>query len=291
MSSGRGIVIDLAELRDVEILDESGGIVRVGGGATWGDVVDVLQPRGLAISAGDTKSVGVGGLTLSGGIGWKVRRYGLALDSLLAVEIVTADGRLVRADTAELPDLFWAVRGGGGNFGVVTAFEFRAHRTTRVHFGRIAFAPAGRRQVLRGWAAHLRDAPDALTSIANLANPVAGGPDAPVEVFVAFDGDDPAEAGRAIDPLRRLGTVVADEVAIMPYDQILEPGGTPPPGIAFLTRSGFVDAASTAAMLDLLSDTSGSAGSPFISSAPSAEPSPACPGRPRPSRIVRPTSW
>src|SRR5207342_2469914 len=110
------------------------------GGATWGQVAGALTPHGLAISSGDTKSVGVGGLTLTGGIGWKVRKYGLALDNVAGAEVVTAGGEVVRANAEENPELFWALRGGGGNFGIVTAFDFVAHPTTDVFHGKIAFA-------------------------------------------------------------------------------------------------------------------------------------------------------
>ena len=170
-----------------------------------------MAPHGLAISSGDTKSVGVGGLTLTGGIGWKVRKYGLALDNVVAAEVVTADGEVVRASAEENPELFWALRGGGGNFGIVTAFEFAAHPTTDVFHGKIAFPAAEAATVLQGWADYLRTAPEELTSIANLANPFAGGPEAPVEIHVAFDGDDPELAEKALDPIRRLGTVIDDD--------------------------------------------------------------------------------
>jgi FAD/FMN-containing dehydrogenase len=127
-----GVVIDLRNLASVEIVDDERHLVRIGGGATWGRVAAAIAPHGLAISSGDTDSVGVGGLTLTGGIGWKVRKYGLALDNVVAAEVVLADGDLVRASAHEHHDLFWAIRGGGGNFGIVTAFEFAAHRTTDV---------------------------------------------------------------------------------------------------------------------------------------------------------------
>ena len=167
-----GVVIDLSELANVEIIDKERHLVRIGGGATWGQVAAALAPHGLAISSGDTKSVGVGGLTLTGGIGWKVRKYGLALDNLVAAEVVTADGEVVRASAEENPELFWAIRGGGGNFGVVTAFEFAAHPTTDVFYGKIAFPASEAATVLAGWADYLRTAPEELTSVVNFANPI-----------------------------------------------------------------------------------------------------------------------
>ena len=197
-----GVVIDLSQLADVEIIDKERHLVRIGGGATWGQVAAALAPHGLAISSGDTKSVGVGGLTLTGGIGWKVRKYGLALDNVAAAELVTASGQVVQASAEENPELFWAIRGGGGNFGIVTVFEFVAHPTTDVFFGKIAFPAAQAATVLQGWADYLRTAPEELTSVVDFANPFAGGPDAPAEIYVAFDGDDRKLAARAIDPIR-----------------------------------------------------------------------------------------
>ncbi|MEV3860469.1 FAD-binding oxidoreductase [Streptomyces sp. NPDC050095] len=259
-----GIVLDLGGLADVTVIDAERHLVRVGGGATWGRVADALAPHGLALSSGDTREVGVGGLTLSGGIGWKVRKYGLTLDSMVAAEVVTAAGEFVRASATEHPELFWALRGGGGNVGIVTAFEFSAHRTTDVFHGALTFPAAQASAVLQGWAEHLRTAPEELTSLVEFANPFAGGPEAPVEVKVAFDGDDPERAAAAIDPVRRLGTVLHDDVALKPYADTLASAPTPPPGIRLLTRSAFVAKESVADVLRLLAETGASQGSPFL---------------------------
>ncbi|MFI7612030.1 FAD-binding oxidoreductase [Nonomuraea terrae] len=260
-----GIVIDLGGLANVEIVDGERHLVRIGGGATWGQVAAALAPHGLAISSGDTKSVGVGGLTLTGGIGWKVRKYGLALDNVVAAELVTAGAEVVRASAAENPELFWAIRGGGGNFGIVTAFEFAAHPTTDVFYGRITFPAAEAATVLQGWADHLRTAPEELTSIANVANPFAGGAEAPVEICVSFDGDDPGLAAKAIDPIRRLGTVIDDDVALTPYADTLVDGMIPPPGIRLVTRSAFVGKESVAEALGVLAEVGTSGRPPAIS--------------------------
>jgi FAD/FMN-containing dehydrogenase len=258
-----GIVIDLSRLADVEIIDKERHLVRSGGGATWGQVAAALAPHGLAISSGDTKSVGVGGLTLTGGIGWKVRKHGLALDNVVAAEVVTASGEVVQASAAQNPELFWAIRGGGGNFGIVTAFDFAAHPTTDVFYGKIAFPASEAATVMQGWADYLRTAPDDLTSTADLANPFRG-PEAPVEIHVAFDGDDPELAAQAIDPIRRLGTVLADDVAPRPYADILEDGTPPPPGLKFAIRSAFVGQESVPAVLQILAEVRASEVSPFI---------------------------
>ena len=259
-----GVVIDLRGLAGVEVIDEERHVVRIGGGTTWGQVADALAAHGLAISSGDTKSVGVGGLTLSGGIGWKVRKYGLALDNLVGAEVVTASGDVVRASTEENADLFWAIRGGGGNFGVVTAFDFAAHRTTDVFFGVISFPASETATVLQGWAEHLRRAPEELTSNVVFANPFLGGPQAPVQVYVAYDGDDAALAAEALDPIRRLGTVLDDDVALKPYADVLEEGLVPPPGIQFLAKNAFVDRDSVAKVLQILGEIGATERSPII---------------------------
>jgi FAD/FMN-containing dehydrogenase len=259
-----GIVIDLSNLATVEIIDNERHLVRIGGGATWGGVAAVLAPHGLAISSGDTKSVGVGGLTLSGGIGWKVRKYGLALDNVAAAEVVIANGEVVHASAEKNPELFWAIRGGGGNFGIVTAFEFMAHETTDVFHGKIAFPAAEAASVLQGWADYLRSAPEELTSVVNLANPLAGGPEAPVEIYVAFDGDDQELMAEAIDPIRRLGTKIGDDVVLKPYEDTLADGAIPPPGIQFVARSAFVDKESVPEVLQILAEVGASERSPVI---------------------------
>ncbi|MFG2058711.1 FAD-binding oxidoreductase [Micromonospora sp. NPDC048930] len=260
-----GVVIDLSKLADVQIVDKERHVVRIGGGATWGQVAAALAPHDLAISSGDTKSVGVGGLTLTGGIGWKIRKYGLALDSVVLAEVVTAGGDVAHATAEQNPELFWAIRGGGGNFGIVTAFEFVAHPTTDVFYGRIAFPASEAASVLQGWADYLRTAPEELTSVANFANPFAGGPEAPVEIYVAFDGADPDLAARAIDPIRRLGTVIDDDVALKPYADILVDGMALPPGIQLETRSAYVGRESVREVLQILTEVGASQRSPLIS--------------------------
>jgi FAD/FMN-containing dehydrogenase len=260
-----GVVLDLRDLADVEVLDHREHRVRIGGGATWGQVASALAPHGLAISSGDTKSVGVGGLTLSGGIGWKVRKYGLALDSLLGADLVVGDGDVVRADARENPELFWALRGGGGNVGVVTAFDFAAHPTTEVFFGTITFPAPEAAGVLRGWADHLRAAPDELTSVVTLANPATGGHEAPVEVHVVVDGDDASLAADVLAPLRRLGTVLGDDVHLTAYADTLQDGAVPPDGLRFDIRSAFVHEDEVPQVLRVLAESATTWGSPFIS--------------------------
>ncbi len=259
-----GVVIDLSRLASVELVDKERHLVRIGGGALWGQVAATLATHGLAISSGDTKSVGVGGLTLSGGIGWKVRKYGLALDNLVAVELVTADEEVVTASADENPELFWAIRGGGGNFGIVTAFEFAAHPTTEVFHGKLTFPASEAAGVLQGWADYLRTAPDELTSTVTLANPFTGGPEAPVEILVAFDGDSAERASEVIDPIRGLGTVLADTVELKPVADTLEEGFASAARHQIVTRSAFVAKESVPEVLELLAEVGAAERSPIL---------------------------
>lgn len=218
-----GAVLDLSRLDRVEVLGE--GRVRIGAGATWGPAAAALAEHGLAISSGDTVSVGVGGLTQAGGIGWMVRKHGLTIDSLLAAEVVTAAGDVVRASATENADLFWALRGGAGNFGVVTSFEFQAQPVTTVHYGTISFALDDVAQLLKGWSAAMRSAPDELSTTLALM-PGFGDFPAGAVLFVCLAADDPAP----LAALRTIGTVVAEDVSERPYASVLEEAH-PPDGV------------------------------------------------------------
>jgi FAD/FMN-containing dehydrogenase len=212
-----GVVIDLSRLDQVEALGD--GRVRIGTGATWGPAAAALAEHGLAITSGDTRTVGVGGLTQAGGIGWMVRKFGLTIDTVLAADVVTAAGDVVRASADENPDLFWALRGGAGNFGVVTAFEYQAQPITTVHYGSIAYALDDLPQLLKGWAAAMREAPEELSTTIALM-PSFGEFPAGAMLFVCLIGGDTS----ALDPFRSIGTVVADDVNEVPYADILEEG-------------------------------------------------------------------
>jgi FAD/FMN-containing dehydrogenase len=222
-NSDGGAVIDLSRLDSVEVLGD--GRVRIGAGATWGPAAASLAEHGLAITSGDTRSVGVGGLTQAGGMGWMVRKHGLTIDNVLAAEVVTASGDVVRADAETNPELFWAVRGGGGNFGVVTAFEFRAQPVTTLHFGTMAFALDDVPQLLKGWAAAMDAAPDELTTSLALM-PGFGDFPAGAMLWVAYCGDDPS----VIEPFRSLGNLLSDTVSVKRYADVLEEAH-PPQGI------------------------------------------------------------
>lgn len=220
-----GLVLDLSGMKGLSI-DPERRTVWLQPGVTSGDLAPRAQEYGLALSTGDTATVGMGGLALGGGIGLMVRKFGLAIDSLLSVEIVTADGRLIVASANQNADLFWAVRGGGGNFGIVTGFEFQLHPVGTILGGLLALPPTP--DVLRGYAAYAPKAPDELTTIAMLMH-LPPLPFIPAEahgqlvfgVIVVYAGD-LEEGQQALAPLRALATPLADMVGPMPYPEIYQ---------------------------------------------------------------------
>ena len=154
-----GVVIDLSPMRGVRV-DPVNRTVRVGAGCVWGDVDHATHPYGLAVPCGFIGSTGVAGLTLGGGIGYLTRQYGLTIDNLLSADVVLADGQVVVADEHTNADLFWALRGGGGNFGVVTSFEFRAHPVKTVYAGPTFWPLEQSAEVLKAYQTFLLDAPE-----------------------------------------------------------------------------------------------------------------------------------
>ncbi len=224
-TSNGGMVIDLSDMKAINIYPEQ-RIARIEPGLTWGEVANALQQHGLALSSGDTGSVGVGGLMLGGGIGWMARKYGMTIDHLRAVELVTADGQLLRASTNENPELFWGLRGGGGNFGIATAFEVNLDPVGMIIGGAVIYDLVDAERVLRDYVTYAEAAPDELTTIAMfMAAPPAPfiPPDkvgAPVFVLAVCYTGDLAEGERVVAPLRRLGTPIADVIGPMPYPAI-----------------------------------------------------------------------
>ena len=237
-----GMVIDLGHLDSVEVVDADRRLVRIGGGANWGQVAATLQPHGLGLTSGDTRDVGVGGLTLGGGIGWMVRKHGLAIDSLVGARVVMADGRLVTASEDENPDLFWALRGGGGNFGIVVDFDFVAQAVTTVHYGSVAYQLDDPTDLVRRWRDAMRAAPEELSSTLALLPPMPEGPRmAMLLVCYAPDAGTPdGAADAAIEPLLGLGVVLRAGVAERPYADVLEEAQQLPPGLRMLTRNTLV---------------------------------------------------
>ncbi len=239
-----GIVLDLSDMRalDIDVKHRSAWAQT---GLTAGEYTVAAGAYGLATGFGDTRSVGIGGITLSGGVGYLVRKHGLTIDNLLAADIVTADGQLLRVDAETHPDLFWAIRGGGGNFGVVTRFQFRLHELDMV-VGGMLMLPATP-DIIASFVAEAEAAPDELSIIANImfAPPM---PFVPAEhhgrliimALICYAGA--ADAGeRAIAPFRALAAPIADMVRPMPYPEIFPPdeAGYHPVAIG---RTMFVDA-------------------------------------------------
>jgi FAD/FMN-containing dehydrogenase len=236
-----GMVIDLAHLDDVEVLDARRRRVRVGAGATWGRVAAALDPYGWGLTAGDTTNVGVGGLTLGGGFGWMVRRHGLAIDNLVGARMVTADGLLLSTSQDEHPDLFWALRGGGGNFGVVVDFDFVAQPVGTVHFGSVAYRLDDPADLLGRWRDAMRVAPDELSSTLVLMPRRPGAPPSAM-VLLCYAGDPGtalADVDAMIEPLLELGTVTEAIISERRYAEILE-HAEHPPGLRLVARNTLV---------------------------------------------------
>ena len=221
-----GIVLDLSQLTALEV-DRERRSAWAQTGLTAGAYTKAVGADGLVTGFGDTGSVGIGGLTLGGGVGYLVRRHGLTIDNLLAAEVVTADGRVLQVDHERHPDLFWAIRGGGGNFGVATRLRFRLHELPGI-VGGMLLLPADA-AVIEGFVAAAGAAPEELSAIANImvAPPM---PFLPAEAHgklvimatLAYAGD--AEAGeRALAPFRALAEPLADMVQPMPYAGLFEP--------------------------------------------------------------------
>jgi FAD/FMN-containing dehydrogenase len=207
--------------------------VRVEAGVTWGEVNRALEPHGLAALAGSSHDVGVVGYTLGGGYSWLARSQGLAASSVLAIELVTPDGRLQRVDAEHSPDLFWALRGGGGNFGVVVAIEFRVYPVATVVGGMLLFPLERAREVLRAYAAWAATAPDAATTCVRLLRfpPMPELPEflrgqALVGIDGAIDADDDT-ASALLAPLRALGPTV-DTFGRMPATSLTDLHLDPP---------------------------------------------------------------
>ncbi|GAA0403969.1 hypothetical protein Acor_24610 [Acrocarpospora corrugata] len=236
-----GIVIDLAELHQIEVLDKETRRIRVEPGARWSDVAAALAPHGWALSSGDYGGVGVGGLATSGGIGWLVREHGLTIDHLRAVDMVLADGTVTRASETENPDLFWAVRGAGANFGIVTSFEFEADEVGDVGFGRLVFDAGDTAGFLERWGAAVEAAPRDLTSFLIMGPPRPGQP-VLAQVMAAVDSDDTETILDRLQPLADAGPLLDHTIQRLPYAEIMHvPRGTHNGQGEPVTRSGLVE--------------------------------------------------
>jgi hypothetical protein len=230
-----GLMIDLSMMKSIRV-DPEARTARAGGGVLWAELDRATQAHGLATTGGIISHTGIGGLTLGGGLGHLMRKHGLTVDNLLAVELVTADGEQVRADAESEPELFWGLRGGGGNFGVATAFEYRLHPVGPIVLGGPIFWPIDELpRMLRFVRDFAPQAPDELGITVGIM-PAPPSPflspewfGKPVAGLVLLWAGDPADGQKAIAPLREIAPAVADAVRPMPYVAIqgMLDGGAP----------------------------------------------------------------
>jgi FAD binding domain/Berberine and berberine like len=213
----RGLMIDLSPMKGIRV-DPARATARAEPGLTWGEFDRETQAFGLATTGGVVSTTGIAGLTLGGGIGWLGRTHGLSCDNLLSVDVVTADGRLLTASAEENPDLFWAVRGGGGNFGVVTSFEYRLHKVGPTVLGGLLIWPRPMaRDVLRLFRDFTQAAPENASAYAGLGTSPDGVPIVVVIAFYHGPTTDGAAGEKLFQPLRAFGPPVADMLQPMPY--------------------------------------------------------------------------
>jgi FAD/FMN-containing dehydrogenase len=208
-----GLVIDQSRMNSVRV-DPIRRTVRAEGGAKWGDFDRETQAFGLATTGGTNYDTGIAGLTLGGGMGWLGGKYGLACDNLISVDVVTADGQLRIANADENADLFWAVRGGGGNFGVVTSFEYQLHPVSDLLAGLIVYPLTHAKDVLSFYHEFASNLPDELNSASGFMNLPDG--TAAVAIGVCYNGS-PTEGNKLLQPLRLLAPVLGDHIMTMPY--------------------------------------------------------------------------
>jgi len=208
-----GLVIDLSQMRSVHV-DPATSTVRVQGGATLGDLDRETHLFGMAVPCGIVPKTGIGGLTLGGGVGWLLRKYGMSIDNLQSCQIVTADGRVLTASSDSHDDLFWALRGGGGNFGVVTSFEFQGRPVHTVLGGLVLYPRDAAFDVIRNYRDYMLTAPDEITAYAVLLHSPDG---TPLTGVVACYCGDLSEGERVLRPLRAFGTPVLDAIQPMPF--------------------------------------------------------------------------
>jgi len=225
-----GIVLDLGALDRIEVLDDAARLVRVGPGARWGEVAAALAPRGWAITSGDYGGVGVGGLATAGGIGFLGRAHGLTIDHVRAVEMVLADGSVVRASAEEDPDLFWAVRGAGSQVGIVTSFELVADEVPAVGFAQMAHDASDVAGFLERWGQVVESSPRDTTSFLIMGRPRPGQP-VVAQTMTMVDSDDPDTVLARLQPFAAISPLLARATAqIVPYDAVVSAPGPGPHG-------------------------------------------------------------
>jgi FAD/FMN-containing dehydrogenase len=236
------VLVRTAGLGGVQI-DADAGTARVGAGALWGDLVRQASEQGLAALHGSAPNVCIAGYTLGGGVSFYARKHGLACNQVTAIEVVTAGGEQLRVDAKNEPDLFWALRGGGGSFGVVTAFEFDLLPLREIFAGALLFPPEQASEVLQGWREWTAGMPEEMTSVGRLMNfpPVPEVPD-PLrgESFAVLEAvycGDPADGEGLVAPLRELGNAVIDTLAIQPPGGIEDLHMDPPTPVPYTSET------------------------------------------------------
>ena len=240
-----GIMIDLSTMRKVQV-DPEQLTAKAQAGATWGDMDKATQVFGLATPGGIVSSTGIAGLTLGGGFGWLVRQFGMSCDNLIEAEMVTAEGELVKANTTENPELFWGLRGGGGNFGIVTSFTFRLYPVSTVLGGMIIHPMEDAQKVLHFYRLFMKTAPQELTLYVGLVHTPDG---VPVIAFVGCYSGDLNEGEEVMRPLREFGSPIADTVQAQPFVQIQTMlDAAFPYGHRYYWKSGFLEALSDEAI-------------------------------------------
>jgi FAD/FMN-containing dehydrogenase len=254
-----GLVIDLSPMKGIRV-DPDAGTVSAQGGVLWRELDHETQAYGLATTGGTVSNTGITGLTLGGGLGWLMGKHGLTVDNLISADLVTADGEFRKASAKDNPDLFWALRGGGGNFGVVTSFEYRLHPVTQVLGGMVIYPLDQARDVLRFYRDFCGTLPDEAEAYAALLTAPQGMPVA--ALILGYNGPI-AEGEKVLAPARRFGKPVADVVAPMPYAarqrMLDEPNATH--GLQRYWRSAFTEQISDG-LIDVMVEGASSFSSP-----------------------------
>src|SRR3954468_4869657 len=240
-----GVMIDLAEMKAIAV-DPERKTLTAGGGATWAELNEAAGAHGLAVTGGAISSTGVAGLTLGGGLGWLMAKYGLAADNLVSAELVTAQGEVLGVSEETHPDLMWALRGGGGNFGVVTTFTYRVHPLSMVTGGLIAHPIDAAPELLRFYRDAVANASDDLTVFAGLVHAPDGSGNKLSALVICHAGD-PEAAEREVAPFKAFGSPLMTEVGPMPYPVMntLLDGGYPKGSLNYWLSS-FTDGLSDA---------------------------------------------
>ena len=245
-----GIMIDLSLMKSVKV-DPVNQVADVQTGATWGDFDKATQEYGLSCTGGLISTTGVAGLTLGGGVGWLVRKHGLSCDNLLEAEIVTADGQLLQISPKENAELFWGIRGGGGNFGIVTSMKFQLHKLSQVVGGMILYPQTNAKEVIQFYREFMKTAPDELTLYCGLLTSPDG---FPVVGYVGCYSGDPDKAEAVLKPLREFGSPIADMVQPKSYIEMQTMLDAPfPHGNRYYWKSGFLESLSDEAIDTIIS--------------------------------------